>query len=137
VPPGLRNRDELAAEHGLSRHALKKLWAERAANGHPEPAHQIGKALYWDAAGWDAWYDDHQAATAQPPSELITLAEAGRLLGLAPSSVTVYAGRPPVGWPEPVEQEDLAGGRVRRLYRRSDILVYARHRHRGPADHSR
>jgi predicted DNA-binding transcriptional regulator AlpA len=131
VPPGLLSRDELAAEHGLSRHALKSLWAERAANGHPEPAHQAGKALYWDAGGWAAWYDGHQAAAPGEPDELVTLAEAARLLGLAQSSVTVYVKRPPVGWPDPAEEESLAGGRIRRLYRRSDILAYARHRDPG------
>jgi hypothetical protein len=137
VPPGLLTRDELAAEYGLSRHALKRLWAERATNGHPGPAHQAGKALYWDAGHWAAWYDGHQAAAPdEPVGELVTLAEAGRLLGLAPSSVTVYVSRPPVGWPEPAEQENLAGGRVRRLYRRSDILAYAQRRHQGPEDHS-
>ncbi|MGI8332563.1 hypothetical protein ACRYCC_21645 [Actinomadura scrupuli] len=130
APPGLRTRDELAAEHGLSRHALKSLWAERAVNGHPEPARQVGRALYWDGGQWAAWYEGHRASAAGEPGELVTLAEAARILGLAQSSVTVYVKRPPAGWPEPAEEERLAGGRVRRRYRRSDILGYARRRER-------
>lgn len=122
IPRELATRDDLAAAHGLSKHALKQLWADRADNGHPEPAHRSGKALYWNAAEWDAWY---RSLPGEPEKELVTLAEAGRLLGLAPSSVTVYAGRPPKGWPEPVEEAALGGGRVRRLYRRAEILAYA------------
>ncbi|WP_153536680.1 hypothetical protein [Actinomadura macrotermitis] len=123
VPEGLATRDELAERHGLSRHRLKQLWADRAANGHPEPAHRHGKALYWDEAAWTAWY----AALAEPagsPGDLVTLAEAARILGLAQSSATVYAKRPPAGWPAPAREEPLGGGRVRRLYRRADILAY-------------
>ncbi|WP_019629196.1 hypothetical protein [Actinomadura atramentaria] len=124
APPGLLTRDQLAERHGLSRHRLKELWADRAANGHPEPAHRHGKALYWDDAVWTAWYAGLASPEAEP-GDLVTLAEAGRILGLAPSSVTVYASRPPKGWPEPVRVEPLKGGRVRRLYRRSDVEAYA------------
>ncbi|MEW2357827.1 hypothetical protein [Spirillospora sp. NPDC029432] len=132
APPGLATRDELAAEHGLSRHAMKRLWAEKEANGHPEAAHQAGKALYWDRAEWGAWYaayerrQDVGGGGAADPDELITLADAARLLGLAQTSVTVYPKRPPAGWPEPARTEPLGGGRVRRLYRRGDILAYGR-----------
>lgn len=167
APPGLVTRDQLAAAHGLSRHALKKLWSERETNGHPPPAHRHGKALYWDAERWAGWYERYLAGeavrrrgSAHPAqsdggrgrngennengenggsaedngdagnggddrADLVTLAEAGRMLGLAPSSVTVYAGRPPAGWPEPVQVVTLGGGRARRLYRRSDITAYA------------
>lgn len=128
APPGLLTRDELAAEHGLSRHALKRLWAERAVNAHPEPAHQVGKALYWDAGLWAAWYEEYHAAEPGEPGDLLTPAEVARVLGLAQSSVTVYVKRPPAGWPDPAAEESLAGGRVRRRYRRSDILAYARRR---------
>lgn len=127
VPSGLVARDGLAEAHGLSRHALKELWAAREANGHPEPAHRRGKALYWNAEEWAAWYrslPDEKAEKAAG-KELVTLAEAGRLLGLASGTVTVYASRPPKGWPEPVEEVPLGGGRVRRLYRRADVLAYA------------
>ena len=74
VPDGLASRDQLAEAHGLSKHALKELWAARESNGHPEPAHRHGKALYWDAAAWAAWY----RSLREPEKELITLAEAGR-----------------------------------------------------------
>ncbi|MFI0411701.1 hypothetical protein [Actinomadura sp. 3N508] len=131
VPAGLVTRDELSDRYGLSRHALKKLWSERESNGHPDAAHQVGKALYWNEEEWAAWYAGHQerSATADDPDAgdpdaLVTLAEAARLLGLAQSSVTVYVKRPPAGWPEPVRQETLGGGRVRRLYRRGDVLAY-------------
>ncbi|MFB4306084.1 hypothetical protein [Actinomadura sp. GTD37] len=126
VPPGLVTRDELAARHGVSRHRLKQLWADRAANGHPGVAHREGKALYWDEDAWTAWY---RALEERPPEEgpddLVTLADAARILGLAQTSVTVYPRRPPAGWPEPARVEPLGGGRVRRLYRRRDILAYA------------
>ncbi|WP_232835354.1 hypothetical protein [Actinocorallia populi] len=122
VPDGLATRDRLAEIHGLSRHALKELWAARGANGHPEPARRHGKALYWDTEEWAAWYG---SLPAEHDRELLTLAEAGRLLGLAPGTVTVYASRPPKGWPEPVEEVPLGGGRTRRLYRRADVLAYA------------
>ncbi|MDX6742491.1 hypothetical protein [Actinocorallia sp. A-T 12471] len=124
VPEGLLSRDGLAAAYGVSRHALKELWAAREDNGHPEPALTHGKALYWDAAAWDAWYRALPSGDEGEPSELVTLAEAGRLLGLSSGSVTVYASRPPKGWPEPVEEVALGGGRVRRLYRRADVLAY-------------
>ncbi|WP_433328717.1 hypothetical protein [Spirillospora sp. CA-294931] len=122
--PGLASRDDLASRHGLSRHTLKKLWSERETNGHPEPAHRSGKAMYWNEAEWTAWYERHREPSDDPDA-LITLAEAGRLLGLAPSSVTVYATRPPKGWPAPAETHTLESGRLRRLYRRADILAYA------------
>ena len=137
VPPGLATRDELAAAHGLSRHMMKKLWAEREANGHPAPARRVGKALYWDKAEWSAWYATYRADRRErqerggrdgDPDDLVTLADAARLLGLAQTSVTVYPRRPPAGWPEPVRTERLGGGRVRRLYRRGDILAYGRRR---------
>ncbi|MFD0685271.1 hypothetical protein [Actinomadura fibrosa] len=131
VPSGLASRDDLAARHGLSRHLLKQLWADRATNGHPEPAHRAGKALYWNEAEWTAWYETHRDRQADTsPDDLVTLAEAGRILGLAPSSVTVYAKRPPAGWPEPARVEQLGGGRARRLYRRADITAYAASRTR-------
>ncbi|GAA2719828.1 hypothetical protein GCM10010439_06360 [Actinocorallia aurantiaca] len=126
VPSGLASRDELAETHGLSKHALKELWAARETNGHPEPARRHGKALYWDAEEWASWYRGLVSSRDEAPEkELVTLAEAGRLLGLAPGTVTVYASRPPKGWPEPAEEVRLGGGRVRRLYRRSDVLAYA------------
>ncbi|WP_018653408.1 hypothetical protein [Actinomadura flavalba] len=124
VPPGLAARRDLADRHGLSTHRLKELWADRARNGHPEPAHRHGKALYWDEAEWNTWYTALHAPPAAP-DDLVTLAEAARILGLAPTSVTVYPSRPPRGWPEPARVEPLGGGRVRRLYRRRDIDAYA------------
>lgn len=131
VAPGLATRDELAARHGVSRHRLKQLWADRASNGHPDVAHRSGKAMYWDEAAWTSWYralGDHPAD--EDPDDLVTLADAARILGLAQTSVTVYAKRPPAGWPEPAQVEPLGGGRVRRLYRRRDILAYAASRTR-------
>ncbi|GAA0573384.1 hypothetical protein ACN3XK_09785 [Actinomadura welshii] len=126
VPPGLVTRDQLAARHNVSRHRLKRLWADRASNGHPDVAHRAGKAMYWDEAAWTSWYT---ALGERPPEEdpdgLVTLADAARILGLAQTSVTVYPKRPPAGWPEPAKVEPLGGGRVRRLYRRRDILAYA------------
>lgn len=127
IRPGLATRDDLMAAYGLSRHALKKLWAGRDGNGHPKAALQIGKALYWEQAEWASWYAAYeQKPSAEGPDDLVTLAEAARILGLAQTSVTVYPKRPPRGWPEPAKVEHLAGGRVRRLYRRADVLSYDR-----------
>lgn len=125
IPVGLVDREGLMELHGLSRHTAKKLWSERDTNGHPAPALTVGKALYWDRAEWAAWYDSYQSS---PPDELVTLAEAARMLGLAQTSVTVYVKRPPAGWPQPAREEPLGGGRVRRFYRRSDILSFAAQR---------
>ncbi|MEO3822214.1 hypothetical protein [Actinomadura sp. B10D3] len=126
VPPGLVTRDELASRHGVTRHRLKQLWADRASNGHPDAAHRAGKALYWDEAAWTAWFRSlEDRPPNEEPDDLVTLAEAARILGLAQTSVTVYVSRPPAGWPDPVRVEPLRGGRVRRLYRRRDILAYA------------
>ncbi|MFP3960981.1 hypothetical protein SMC26_01505 [Actinomadura fulvescens] len=126
LPPGLVTRDDLIARHNLSRHTLKKLWADRAENGHPQPVHQVGKALYWNESEWLAWYESYvRRAPTTAPDDLVTLAEAARILGLAQSSATVYAKRPPAGWPEPAEEQPLGGGRIRRLYRRQDIETYA------------
>ncbi|GAA1779434.1 hypothetical protein [Actinomadura chokoriensis] len=131
VPTGLASRDELAARHGVSRHRLKQLWADRAANGHPDVAHRSGKAMYWDEAAWTSWYRAlGERPAAEDPDDLVSLADAARILGLAQTSVTVYAKRPPAGWPEPAQVEPLGGGRVRRLYRRRDILAYAASRTR-------
>ncbi|MFG2002333.1 hypothetical protein ACGFNU_24590 [Spirillospora sp. NPDC048911] len=133
VPPGLVTRDDLIAKHGFSRHTLKKLWTDRAGNGHPEPAHRAGKALYWNESEWLAWYESYAAQSpAEDPDDLVTLAEAARILGLAQSSATVYAKRPPAGWPQPAEEQPLAGGRVRRLYRRRDIETYGATKDRTP-----
>ncbi|MCD0450537.1 hypothetical protein LO762_15255 [Actinocorallia sp. API 0066] len=138
VPEGLLSRDGLAGRHGLSRHALKELWADREANGHPEPALVQGKALYWDAQEWASWHSALLLSSAASgkgtasDADLITLAEAGRLLGLASGSVTVYASRPPKGWPSPVTEEPLRGGRTRRLYRRGDVLAYRDAKRRDP-----
>ncbi|WP_242903301.1 hypothetical protein [Actinomadura terrae] len=126
VPPGLAGRDELAARHGVSRHRLKQLWADRESNGHPDVAHRAGKALYWNEEEWAVWYTSHiERPSEDAPDDLVTLAEAARILGLAQTSVTVYPKRPPAGWPEPARVEQLGGGRVRRFYRRRDIESYA------------
>ncbi|GAA1856600.1 hypothetical protein [Actinomadura bangladeshensis] len=131
VPTGLATRDDLAARHGVSRHRLKQLWADRASNGHPDVAYRAGKAMYWDEAAWTSWYRAlGEQPAAEDPDDLVTLADAARILGLAQTSVTVYTKRPPAGWPEPAQVEPLGGGRVRRLYRRRDILAYAASRTR-------
>jgi hypothetical protein len=81
--------------------------------------------MYWDEAAWTSWYRSlGDRPAAEDPDGLVTLADAARILGLAQTSVTVYAKRPPAGWPEPAQVEPLGGGRLRRLYRRRDILAY-------------
>lgn len=113
------SRDELAAAHGYSRTTLERLWADRAANGHPD-AHRDGRTLTWDAAEWAAW--DHSR------QDLITGAEFARLLGHRDSSwVSKAATVPPEGFPAPVEWGDPVNRR-RPKWRRSDAQHYADNR---------
>ncbi|MFE5827300.1 hypothetical protein ACFQ7B_36860 [Streptomyces erythrochromogenes] len=112
-------RDELAAAHGYSRTTLERLWADRAANGHPD-AHRDGRSLTWDAAEWAEWDRGRQ--------DLITGAEFARLLGHKDSSwVSKAATIPPEGFPSPAEWGDPANRR-RPKWRRSEAQHYADHR---------
>jgi predicted DNA-binding transcriptional regulator AlpA len=129
--------DDIAAQHGFSRATAARLWDQRAHNGHPAWAKRVGRVLYWRAGEYDTWYETYRAAQAPSvdrggdPQERITLAEAARMLGMLPSSITQYPTRPPVGWPEPVEVEQLPSGRLRRWYTRAQIQRYVDERRVG------
>ena len=129
--------DGIAARHGFSRATAARLWDERADNAHPAWAKRVGHTLYWRAGEYDTWYAAYRAAQApsvEPggdPQERITLADAARMLGMQPSSITQYPNRPPIGWPEPVEVEQLPSGRLRRWYTRAQIRRYAEDRRVG------
>ncbi|MFI6494803.1 hypothetical protein [Streptomyces sp. NPDC050564] len=52
-------RKEIADTYELSITHLERLYREREANGHPEAAGTINRALVWDAADWHQWYERH------------------------------------------------------------------------------
>jgi len=135
-------RDDIAARHGLAYSTLEKWERERQSTSYPQPVGTInrGKGVRppkaWDAEEWDAWYDNWRSKPsgnrAGHPDDLITLAEAARIMHVEPTSITMYPKRPPSGWPEPAEAEELPSGRTRRRYRRGDIWEYDNNRTRHP-----
>ena len=54
----------------------------------------------------------------------ITLADAARVGGMKPTSITRYPERPPVGWPAPIREESTPGGNQKRAYRAGDVWDY-------------
>jgi len=132
------SRDELAERSGVPAGTLATLWQERKSNGHPPALRKAGRLLRWHGPTWLAWYEE-QVRSDQPrppdrsgdPDDLITLAEAARVMGMNPTSITMYPQRPPKGWPPPRYCEDHAGGTPRRRYLRRDIWEYDRIRRRG------
>ena len=129
---GLLDLDAIAARHRISRATAVRLWQDRDRNAHPTWVKRVGRTLFWRASDYDTWYGAYRSGLARPvagsgrPGERVTLAEAARILGMAPTSITRYPRRPPQGWPEPVETEQLPSGRLRRWYARTDIERYAR-----------
>ncbi|MFD8757396.1 hypothetical protein ACFV0O_41450 [Kitasatospora sp. NPDC059577] len=130
----LESRADLAARHALARGTLDRMWALRGENGHPEPVKTVEKSMYWDSAEWDAWYAEYRRKAQRAelhvdrsgdPEDLVTLAQAARILGVEPTSITHYPKNPPRNWPQPVQEEELPSGRMRRRYRRADIWRYA------------
>ncbi|MFB7031009.1 MULTISPECIES: hypothetical protein [unclassified Streptomyces] len=138
--PGLRTRDELAQDHGLSRSKLAALWADREDNGHPAPV-RIGGVMHWDTVEWGRWYAQQRTTTAYPvrstvdrsaaagdPEQLIGSAEFGRILGHKDHSWTAKAAAaPPPGFPAPATWGDPVG-RKRPKWRRGDAVAYAESR---------
>ncbi|MFI6984180.1 hypothetical protein ACIBSV_37040 [Embleya sp. NPDC050154] len=131
---GLITRAGLEERHGLARSTLERLWALREDNGHPTPVKTLDRVMYWDSDRWEAWYAEHKRRTQRReihadrsgnPDDLLTLAEAARVLGVTPVSIAHHPERMPRGWPRPVEEEQLPSGRLRRRYRRADIWTYA------------
>lgn len=130
----LVSRAGLEDRYGLARSTLERLWALRDDNAHPEPAKTVDRVMYWDPDAWDTWYTDYKKRTQRrvihpdrtgSPDDLLTLAEAARVLGVTPVSLAHHPTRMPRGWPEPAEERQLPSGRPRRLYRRADIWTYA------------
>ncbi|MFF4371507.1 hypothetical protein [Streptomyces sp. NPDC001594] len=133
----LVSRADLEQRHGLARSTLERLWALREENGHPEPVKTLDRVMYWDAGQWEAWYAEYKKRTQRrevyldrsgDPDDLLTLAEVARVLGVTPVSIGHYPKRMPRGWPQPVEEEELPSGRLRRWYRRADIWSYVENR---------
>ena len=131
---GLVTRADLENRSGLARSTLERLWALREENEHPAPVKTLDRVMYWDPDQWDTWYDGYKKRTqrrairpdrAGDPDDLLTLAQAARVLGVTPVSLAHHPTRMPRGWPEPARQEPLPSGRPRRLYRRADIWTYA------------
>ncbi|GGL15498.1 hypothetical protein GCM10010094_90480 [Streptomyces flaveus] len=130
----LVTRADLQERHGLARSTLERLWALREENEHPAPVKTLDRVMYWDHDQWEAWYADYKKRTQRReihvdrsgnPDDLLTLAEAARVLGVTPVSIAHHPKRMPRGWPQPVEEEQLPSGRLRRWYRRADIWTYA------------
>ncbi|WP_138907329.1 hypothetical protein [Streptomyces chryseus] len=143
---GLANRDQLAARVGLTRAQFNRLWADRDANGHPQPVRTVGRAhtLYWDADQWAQWFERHrenQRAKAEPPPTIAAADDTGpddeigpadfaRILGLKhPKWVSQSALTPPPGFPEPDAWDELPSGRRRPRWRRRRAQAYADTRH--------
>jgi hypothetical protein len=131
---GLADFDELAQLVGRSRSTLARLWEQRDTNGHPNFRKRVEGTFYWDPAEYKTWFEDDYLTGADRAARVdfsgnagdeLTLAEFGRVLGLAPNTVTVYAKRPPAGWPQPVIDERLHSGRHRRRYTRQQAWDYA------------
>jgi hypothetical protein len=135
---GLETREDLQARTGLGLSTLAGLYRERETNGHPAPVKRVGITMYWDPQVWDAWYARYRAAQKwrTPVSrsgnaeDLISLAEAARVLGMQPTSITRYPDRPPNHWPAPAEERVTPKGSVKRKYRRGDIWRYGELRER-------
>jgi predicted DNA-binding transcriptional regulator AlpA len=130
---GLADFDDLAELVGRSRSTVVRLWAQRDTNGHPATRKRIDGTLYWDPDEYRDWFENEYRTSNRTAgvdfggnaADELTLAEFGRLLGLAPNTTTVYAKRPPAGWPEPVIDELLASGRHRRRYTRQQAWDYS------------
>ncbi|MFD9084543.1 hypothetical protein [Streptomyces erythrochromogenes] len=136
---GLESRTDLQDRTGLGLSTLALLWKERETNHHPEPEKIIGNTMYWNPATWDTWYQSYKANQqwrttvdhSGNANDLISLAEAARVLGMEPTNITKYPVRPPKYWPAPAEETTTPKGFIKRKYRRGDIWTYAEHRERG------
>jgi hypothetical protein len=131
---GLADIDDLAALVGRSRSTLARLWDQRDTNSHPPTRKRVDGTFYWDPDEYKDWFENVYLAGADRAARVdfsgngddeLTPAEFGRVLGLAPNTVTVYMKRPPAGWPQPVIDELLDSGRHRRRYRRRQAWDYA------------
>jgi hypothetical protein len=132
---GLLTLEDIAARRGVSVSTAHAWWSDRAATGHPEAVKKLGRTLYFSAEQHDRWQpprasDQSPRNRAGDPDELITLAEFARICGMEPTSITRYPDRPPAGFPDPVEVEELPGGTLRRRYTRRQAWSYDDHRGR-------
>lgn len=128
-------RADITARYGIPL-GTQELWErDRTRTGYPNSVGTVkqgkGRPKVWDASEYDAWHDRYEQQQARPasnragdPDDLITLSEAARIMGVEPTSITMYPKRPPAGWPDPAEEQDLPSGRTRRRYRRGDIWDY-------------
>ncbi|MEU1133347.1 hypothetical protein ABZ383_26420 [Streptomyces sp. NPDC005900] len=118
-------RAELAREHGVSEPTLKRLWAARQENGHPD-AEREGRTLYWDAEAWARWREH--------PAESQEVGPAGfaRLLGHLHTKWVSEAARsatPPEGFPAPDRWEPKPSGGRRPIWNKDRAQQYADRRH--------
>lgn len=132
---GLLTLEDIAARRGVSVSTAYAWWSDRDSTGHPESVKQIGRTMYFSAEQHDRWQPPRQSDKAPRnragnPDELITLAEFARICGMEPTSITRYPDRPPAGFPDPVEVEELPGGTLRRRYTRRQAWDYDDHRGR-------
>lgn len=123
-------RAELSERAGYKGDAtLRALWAEREDNGHP-PARRIDRALYWDLEVWERWFTEYRRKrngvdySGNPDEELPPAGQA-KVLGIDISAISHYRDSPPPGWPRPVREEELEGGRMREFRTRRQLWQYA------------
>ncbi|MFE7194477.1 hypothetical protein [Kitasatospora sp. NPDC057541] len=136
---GLRDRLALAAETGVSRATLGRLWADRDNNGHP-PAVKVEGVMHWCLPQWQQWHTALAEATVREvhteaggihrdgdPDELVPLRELGRILGHKDgTTVAGWRKSPPAGAigdllrGEP-DGEVLYRGQLQPAYRRSRL----------------
>lgn len=134
----LISRAEQTARTGMSPQRLSALYAERAHNGMPEPVDRVNRVLYWDETEWTAWHDAYQLAkrtrlspvdTTGDPDDLVTAAEAARILGYSShKTIHAYLRAHPGYFPDPDTTEELPSGRTRRFWLRRTIWAFAHSR---------
>jgi hypothetical protein len=123
-------RAELSARAGYKGDVtLRNLWADRESNGHP-PARRIDRFLYWDLEQWERWFAAYRRQrngvdySGNADEELPPAGQA-KVLGIDTSAISHYRDSPPPGWPAPVREEELEGGRTREYRTRRQLWEYA------------
>lgn len=122
----------LAADTGEPLANLNHWYLHRDRNGHP-PATILDRRRYVDLEHWRHWYDRHLAERragltaidrSGDPDELITAAEAARILHIGYSTLTSYISHGQ--FIEPDTDQTLPSGRGhRRRWRRRRVWAFA------------
>lgn len=131
----LVTRRELNRISGVPVKTLTRWYTHRADNGHPEGV-LLDRRLYVDEQDWVRWHGAHRDAQradlteverSGDPDELLTAAEAARLLGYRnDATVRAYVQRGQFIAPD--AEEPLPSGRVRLLWTRRRLWEFAARR---------